>query len=77
MKTKKLQKVYSVTSRLQAVVLQSILEQAGISSEVSTVHSNGYLDILTSEENVFDASNILKSTSLSVERTNSSLFGYF
>lgn len=77
MKTKGLQKIYSVKSEMQAVVLQSILENAGIKSEIIADHSNGHHDILTQQDQAFDASNILKSTAISVERNNSSVFGYF
>lgn len=74
MKTKNYQKVCSVSSELQAAVLQSILEKAGIPVVVENSQSSCYLDILTSHDHVFDAGNILQFTHISVDGHNTGTF---
>ncbi len=71
------QKVISVSSRLQAAILQSTFEAAGIPVNVTRDHNGGYMNIWIPAEHAFDADNILKTTSLSVERIPAGPYGYF
>ena len=66
MSPNRLQNSFPVNSRLQAAILQSTLEKAGIPARVTRDHARGYMSIVIPEEYAFDAANILKAISLSV-----------
>ena len=60
-------KIYSVSSHVQALILQEVLAQAGIPVDINKSHQGQSLDLYTESKHVFDARNILTCTSLSVE----------
>lgn len=53
------QKVYSVNGNLQAMLVRSVLECAGIKSQMSPSSDGAYLDVYVRADCVFDAENIL------------------
>ena len=59
MSTNKNQKVFSVNGRLQAIWVESILEQAGVPVSFGVSKSGAYLDVFVPSENAYDANNIL------------------
>ena len=64
-------KIYSVTSRFQALILQDLLAQAGIPVDINLSRQEQSHDLYTDSKYVFDARNILTHTSLSVEGSKS------
>jgi hypothetical protein len=59
MNTNNFQKVFSVNGRLQAIWVESILEQAGVPVSFGNSKSGDYLDVFVAAENAYDAKNIL------------------
>jgi hypothetical protein len=59
MDTKFYQKVHSVNSQLQAVVIQEQLERAGVPVNITRSNSADYLDVLVPEEYIFDVNYLL------------------
>ena len=53
------QKVYSVNGNLQAMLVRSVLESAGIKSQINPSKDGGYLDVYVRADCAFDAENIL------------------
>jgi len=53
------QKVFSVNGRLQAILIESILEKAGVPVSFGASKSGAYLDIFVPSENAYDANKIL------------------
>ncbi len=54
-----MQSVYSVNGSLQAMSVQSVLENAGIPVNLKVSKSGSYLDVVVPEEYVFNAMNLL------------------
>jgi len=61
------QKVYSVSSMIQALILQDTLAHAGIPVKLVKSHHDARIDLVVESKYVYDAQNIFSSTSLSVE----------
>ena len=62
MATENYRSVYTVNGRLQAVLVQSVLERAGVPVALKRSISGAYIDVLVPENFVFDASNLLHPT---------------
>jgi hypothetical protein len=54
-----MQSVYSVNGSLQAISVQSVLENAGIPVNLKVSKSGSYLDVMVPEDCVFNATNLL------------------
>jgi hypothetical protein len=66
MTTHKYQKVYSANGILQAIVLQSMLEKAGIPAAIVHSKNGSYLDVLVSEKLAEEARNLLNAQSAEI-----------
>ncbi len=58
MNTKVFHKVYSVNGRLQAALVQTMLENAGIPATITASPSGNYQDVLVPEIFAYQAKNI-------------------
>jgi hypothetical protein len=57
-----LRRVYTVNGRLQAVLVQIVLEQAGVPVRLKSAASGAYIDVFVPESYAYDASNLLHPT---------------
>ena len=53
------QKVHSVNGFLQGLMVESMLEQAGIPVDLVSAHASAYLDVYVPQECAFDAFAVL------------------